>query len=115
MKRNKLPGIILLACCALFAGMQANAKGIEVRNGNIILDFSTKIASQTSAGTYTIKQSTGRFSEYQTIGSTSSTTFIDKKVKGNPHDYYYQITDKKGNLLASMAMDTEVFGDYVYI
>lgn len=42
MKRNKLPGIILLACCALFAGMQANAKGIEVRNGNIILDFSTK-------------------------------------------------------------------------
>lgn len=55
MKRNKLPGIILLACCALFAGMQANAKGIEVRNGNIILDFSTKIASQTSAGTYTIK------------------------------------------------------------
>ena len=54
MKRNKLPGIILLACCALFAGMQANAKGIEVRNGNIILDFSTKIASQTSAGTYTI-------------------------------------------------------------
>lgn len=115
MKRNKLPGIILLACCALFAGMQANAKGIEVRNGNIILDFSTKIASQTSAGTYTIKRSTGRFSEYQTIGSTSSTTFIDKKVKGNPHDYYYQITDKKGNLLASMAMDTEVFGDYVYI
>ena len=115
MKRNKLPGIILLACCTLLAGMQANAKDIEVRNGNVILDFSTKIASQTSAGKYTIKRSTGRFSEYQTIGSTSSTTFIDKKVKGNPHDYYYQITDKEGKLLTSMAMDTEVFGDYVYI
>ena len=49
MKRNKLPGIILLACCTLLAGMQANAKDIEVRNGNIILDFSTKIASQTSS------------------------------------------------------------------
>ena len=55
MKINKLPGIILLACCAVFAGMQANAMGLDVRNGNIILDFSTKIASQTSAGTYTIK------------------------------------------------------------
>ena len=53
MKRNKLPGIILLACCTLLAGMQANAKDIEVQNGNIILDFRTKIASQTSAGKYT--------------------------------------------------------------
>ena len=115
MKINQLLKIVFIAVCLQLIGLQAKAKDIEVRNGNIILDFSTMISPQASAGKYTIKRATGKFSEYKTIGSTSSTTFVDKKPKGNPHDYYYQIMDSKGELVASISMDAELFGDYVYI
>lgn len=81
MKINQFLKIVFIAVCLQFMGVQANAKDIEVRNGNIVLDFSTKISAQVSAGKYTIKRATGKFSEYKTIGSTSSTTFVDKKAE----------------------------------
>ena len=75
MKINQFLKIVFIAVCLQFMGVQANAKDIEVRNGNIVLDFSTKISAQVSAGKYTIKRATGKFSEYKTIGTSSTTLF----------------------------------------
>lgn len=115
MKMNKPLKTALIAICLPFIGIQAMLKTSKYEMGILFWISAPKFLQQTSAGKYTIKRSTGKFSEYKTIGNTSSTTFVDKKPKGNPHDYYYQIMDSKGELLASISMDTEIFGDYVYI
>ena len=104
----------ILLVCGILTIVTLQAKEVEIKNGNIVLDFSSKV-SQTSSGKYIVKRAIGRFGEYTIIGKTSSTTFIDKKVKENPYSYYYQIIDDAGNLLALMGMDIELFGENVHI
>lgn len=114
MRTKNFLRAIFLACGLLAFSGHSAAEGIEVRNGNIVLDFSKKLSSQPT-GKYTIKRASGRLGTYETIGTTTRPTFTDKKAKGNPYDYYYLVLDSKGEQVMATAMDTELFGENVYI
>lgn len=103
----------LLAClCGIT--LQGAASEVEVKGRNVTLDFTGR-AVRASRGKYTIRRATGRFSEYKTVGTTSKTIFTDKKLKGNPYDYYYLVLDAAGDTVAHMSPNTELFGEQVII
>ncbi|MDE6097451.1 MAG: hypothetical protein K2G24_01030 [Muribaculaceae bacterium] len=103
----KLKTILLVsAMLPAFTGMAAE---ITTGKDKIILKFADH------AGKYTIKRATGRFSEFTTIGHTTKPVFIDKKAKGSPYSYYYIVLDERGDTIASMSAETELFGENVHI
>ncbi|WP_197286200.1 hypothetical protein [Pedobacter sp. PACM 27299] len=93
---------------------QAQTKEAVVKNGQVVLDFSDKVLDKKTKRIYTIKRAKGRLGTYKNIGSTAQTSFIDKTVKGNPYDYYYQVFDDKG-LIALLGLAIELFGANTYI
>ena len=109
---NNLKTLALLGC--FLAASAGYAQKTTLKGKHITLDFSEKITSNNS-GEYIIQRATGRFSDYQTIGKTDKGTFTDKKDKGNPYDYYYQVVDKDGNQIALMGMEIELFGENIHI
>ncbi len=103
----KATTITLFFAMLMFAPVASG--GIKAEKNKITLDFAGK------PGKYTVKRATGRFSEYSTIGTTSKTSFVDKKAKGSPYLYYYLVLDEQGDTVASMSAEQELFGDNVHI
>ena len=52
----------ILLVCGILTIVTLQAKEVEIKNGNIVLDFSSKV-SQTSSGKYIVKRAIGRFGE----------------------------------------------------
>jgi len=89
---------------------KAQTKTCEVSNGHIVLHFSKKAPGSA----YTIKRAKGRLGKYETIGTTTTPSFVDKTVKGNLYDYYYRIFSDSGQV-AQASLETELFGESTYI
>src|ERR1700749_37544 len=106
--------ILLITLFLFISTGRAQTKEAEVRNGQIVLNFSKKAADKQAKGPYTIKRAKGRFGNYQTVGNTSATSFTDKTAKGNLFDYYYRIFDKNGQI-AQSGLEIELFGENTYI
>lgn len=104
----------LLLLFVFSADAQAQTKETSIKNGQIVLNFGQKIADKTLKATYAVKRAKGRFGKYETIGTTSSTSFTDKTAKGNLYDYYYQIFDKDQQI-AQLGLELELFGESTYI
>ncbi|MCL2651465.1 MAG: T9SS type A sorting domain-containing protein [Candidatus Azobacteroides sp.] len=112
-----LLSLFVITCYACFNG-QAAASEITAKNGNIILNFDSQIIpslKSSSDAQYVIERATGRFGTYQTIGTTTSTSFVDENIEGNPYDYYYRVLNAQGEEVALLALDIELFGPNVYI
>ena len=119
---NKIKSFLpLLVCfCSIFASNAQNrVSKIEVKGRDIVLNFASDVSllksSPSSSEEYTIKRAKGRFGKYQTIGVTKGTSFPDENISGNPYDYYYQVSDSKGTLLALLSLDIELFGPNFYL
>jgi len=93
---------------------QAQTKEAAVRDGQVILNFSKKVSDTPPDRTYTIKRAKGRFGKYETIGTSSTTTFVDKTARGNLFDYYYQVFGNNGQI-AQLGLEIELFGQNTYI
>lgn len=106
--------ILLMFLFVFFSSGQAQTKGADIKNGQVVLNFSKKVSDKNAKATYTIKRSKGRLGNYQTIGTTSTATFIDKMAKGNLYDYYYQVFDKNEQI-AQLGLELELFGESTYI
>lgn len=93
---------------------QAQTKGAEVKNGQVILNFSKQAADQKTNGAYTIKRAKGRLGNYETIGTTTATSFTDKTAKGNLYDYYYKIFNNNKQVV-QLGLEIELFGENTFI
>jgi hypothetical protein len=93
---------------------KAQTKECEVRNGQIVLNFSKKGTAKGPGGHYIIKRAKGRLGNYETIGTTAATSFVDKKVKGNLYDYYYKVFSDSGQIVQT-SLETELFGENTLI
>ncbi|MBO4370656.1 MAG: T9SS type A sorting domain-containing protein, partial [Paludibacteraceae bacterium] len=62
--------------------------------------------------TYTIQRSTGKFSNFTTIGTSTGTSYTDN-VGGNLYQYYYRVLEND-NVLFTLSLETELFGENVY-
>lgn len=106
--------LTLSTAAFLLVGTAATfAAKVEIGKGRISLDISSDVG--VAKGEYTIKRSTGRLSEYTTIGKTKSTCYTDKKIKGSPYSYYYLVLDAAGDTIASLSPETELFGPNVRV
>ena len=106
-----------MMCCVSFINARTGSSEIVSENGNITLYFGSKITSslqKSSNNTYTIERAKGRFGNYQAIGTTGSTSFVDENIEGNPYDYYYRVVDAQGERIALLALDLELFGSDMY-
>lgn len=111
-KLNKLSSC-LAAALILTSGAHSFASDVEVGRNRVILDFSSHAGQP--KGKYTVKRSTGRLSEFKTIGKTSDTRFTDKKITGSPYSYYYLVLDAAGDTVAALSPESELFGPNVHI
>lgn len=82
---------------------------VKTEKDRITLEF------EAAPGKYTVKRADGRFSEYRTIGTTKKNVFVDRNAKGSPYSYYYLVLDQKGDTVAAMSAETELFGEDVHI
>jgi len=113
-KRNFFFPLLFAFCLATPAMGQQPTKEVEIQNETIVLNFSQKVSPEKTSGNYTIQRAESRFGHYETIGSTKTTSFVDKKAKDNPFLYYYKIFDGEKQI-ALMGMDIELFGENTYI
>lgn len=113
MKRIKGIASYLVTVLFLSGAVDASSAEVEVGRKSVTLDFSSYVNQ--SAGKFTIKRSTGRLSEYKTIGKTSGTTYEDKKINGSPYSYYYLVLDNAGDTIAALSPETALFGPNVRI
>ncbi len=91
----------------------AQVKEVDIRNGNVVLNFTKETANKTK-GPFTILRASGRWGKYETIGTTATSSFVDRSAKGNLYDYYYRVID--GNRqIAQLSLETWLFGENVYI
>lgn len=111
-KLNKLSSC-LAAALILTSGADSFASDVEVGRNRVTLDFSSHAGQP--KGKYTVKRSTGRLSEFKTIGKTSDTRFTDKKITGSPYSYYYLVLDAAGDTVAVLSPESELFGQNVHI
>lgn len=111
-KLNKLSSC-LAAALILTSGADSFASDVEVGRNRVTLDFSSHAGQP--KGKYTVKRSTGRLSEFKTIGKTSDTRFTDKKITGSPYSYYYLVLDAAGDTVAVLSPESELFGPNVHI
>ncbi|MBP3537955.1 MAG: glycoside hydrolase family 16 [Muribaculaceae bacterium] len=111
-KLNKLSSCLAAALILTF-GADSFASDVEVGRNSVTLDFSSHAGQ--SKCKYTVKRSTGRLSEFKTIGKTSDTRFTDKKIKGSPYSYYYLVLDAAGDTVAALSPESELFGPNVHI
>ncbi|MCL2649620.1 MAG: T9SS type A sorting domain-containing protein [Candidatus Azobacteroides sp.] len=109
--------LLIIACCACSVSAQVTKPEIASENGNIVLNFDSKTGTslKSSGAPYVIKRAKGKFGIYETIGTTTSATFVDENVEGSPYDYYYRVLNVQGEELALLAMDIELFGPNMYI
>lgn len=97
----------------LMAASSLSAADVEVAPGKVTVDFSNYASA--AKGKYTVQRSTGRFSEFQTVGKTSKTRYTDETVKGSPYSYYYLILSQSGDTVAMLSPEEELFGKDVLI
>ena len=102
---------IVLLVLALIAGTPCISAGISFEKNRIVLTFPEKTGK---SGKYTVKRSTGRFSEYHTVGKVSKPRYVDRSVQGSPYSYYYIVLDEKGDTILSTSAEQELFGDAVH-
>ena len=107
MKHSKY--VAALCVAALLTGGTTASAGVRPGKKRITISFDGK------PGKYTVMRSNGRYAEYHTIGTTTKTEFVDKKAKGTPYSYYYMVLDEKGDTVAKMSAEQELFGDNVHI
>ena len=107
MKHSKY--VAALCVAALLTGGTTASAGVRPGKNRITISFDGK------PGKYTVMRSNGRYAEYHTIGTTTKTEFVDKKAKGTPYSYYYMVLDEKGDTVAKMSAEQELFGDNVHI
>ena len=106
-----LCSILCCFCCTYSLNAQTKSPSIELKNGNIILNYGA--AGQT--GEFTIKKSKGKFGKYETLGTSKSTSYTDAKVSGSPYDYYYQVFNAKGDTVSLLSLEQELFGSNFYV
>ncbi|MDB5285469.1 MAG: glycoside hydrolase family 16 [Mucilaginibacter sp.] len=106
--------ILLIFLFVFIPTGQAQTKETDIKNGQVVLNFSKKAADKTPKGSYTIKRAKGRFGKYETIATTSTTSFVDKTAKGNLFDYYYKVFDSSQQI-AQLGLEIELFGENTYI
>lgn len=98
---------------AFFGISLSCAAQVTVQKGKVTLDFGSKVKQ--SGGKYVVTRANGRFGNYKVIGKSSGTVFTDKKAVGNPYDYYYRILTAKGDTVALMSAEIDLFGENVII
>ncbi|WP_313264463.1 coagulation factor 5/8 type domain-containing protein [Sphingobacterium sp.] len=88
---------------------------VFVRKGQICLDFSQRLIDKKSKGPFLIRRSQGRLGDYQTIAKVTRPQFIDQVLAGSPYDYYYEIQTAKGEFVARLSMELQLFGENTFI
>ena len=94
---------------ALTAQTEVSATSVKTDGQSITLDFNDLQGSG-----FDIFRATGRLSSWETLAkNVDSKTFTDRNLGGrSPYEYYYFI--RRGNdLLATLSLDQELFGDKV--
>lgn len=112
MRMKKL-NLMVAAAMAAATAIPGNSAPLEVGRNSITLDFSSYVNG--ADGQYVVKRSTGRVGDYKIIGRTTSPRFTDRKVKGNPYNYYYVVLKANGDTVASLSATAELFGPDVWI
>lgn len=99
-----------------FLCAENRSTGIVLENAAIRLNFGSSGNSfKNVPESCVIERAKGRFGKYERIGTAEGTTFVDKKVPGNPYDYYYRIVDGQGKEICSLSLETELFGPNFYV
>lgn len=88
---------------------------IAVRKGHLYLDFSKKAAGKKVKSPFLIRRAKGRLGNYQTIAKVNQPKFIDKAIQGSPYDYYYEIQTVKGETVAHLGMEIQLFSENTFI
>lgn len=81
--------------------------------GKATVDFSSHVAGQ--KGRYVVMRADSRFGEYKQVGKTSKPVFVDKHPGKTWTSCYYRILDEKGDTVALMSRDIDLFGENVYV
>ncbi len=105
---------LLIFLLVVISTANAQTKQTEVKNGQVILSFGKKVIGKKPNGIYTVKRAKGRLGKYETIGTTTTTFFVDKTAKGNLYNYYYKIFDDQQQI-AQLGLEMELFGESTYI
>src|SRR5688572_17040795 len=93
---------------------QAQTKETYISNNHVVLNFNREASDKTYPKPYIIKRAKGRFGNYETIGTTSTTSFVDKTASGNLFNYYYRVFTKNQQI-AQLGLEIELFGENTYI
>ena len=105
---------LLILLLFFISPAKTQTKEVDIKNGQVIINFGKKVIDKNLKETYTIKRAKGRLGKFQIIGTASTTFFTDKIPTGNPYDYYYQVFNKD-QLIAQVGLETELFGDKIHI
>ena len=106
MKRKFILAALLFAFAAQ---TRVSAASIKLDGQAVTIDF-----SDLQGTGFDIFRATGRLSSWETLAkNVDSKTFTDRNLGGrSPYEYYYFI--RRGNdLLATLSLETELFGDKV--
>lgn len=94
---------------------QAGSPEVFMQKGRIGLNFSKRLIDKKMKGPFLIRRSLGRLGDYQTIAKVTQTKFMDQVLEGSPYDYYYEIQTVKGEFVARLSLELQLFGENTLI
>ncbi len=94
---------------------QAGGPEVFIQQGRIGLNFSKRLIDKKMKGPFLIRRSQGRLGDYQTIAKVTQPKFMDQVLAGSPYDYYYEIQTVKGEFVARLSLELQLFGENTYV
>ncbi len=111
--RVKFMPFVVVGAMLLWGQDVCAGPDVEVTRRGVKLDFSSEVTDR--KGSFVVKRAAGRLAEFETIGKTRKTTFVDKRAGDKPYSYYYLVLSSEGDTLAEMSPDAALFGPDVHI
>ncbi|WP_159730395.1 MULTISPECIES: glycoside hydrolase family 16 [Sphingobacterium] len=94
---------------------QEGSPEVFIQKGRICLNFSKRLTDKEIKGPFLIRRSQGRLGDYQTIAKVTQPKFVDQVLDGSPYDYYYEIQTVKGELVARLSLELQLFGENTFV
>jgi hypothetical protein len=88
---------------------------VFIQKGRICLNFSKRLTDKEIKGPFLIRRSQGRLGDYQTIAKVKQPKFVDQVLDGSPYDYYYEIQTVKGEFVARLSLELQLFGENTFV
>ena len=110
--------IVLSIGTALVSASPKNQNSATQASSSVVYDKKSKSITLSweafgSSGDYVITRGGSRLAtDFVPVGSTSKTTFTDKKANSNKYENYYKIT--RGSTTIILSLENQIFGDNMY-